>query len=157
MSIRRLLIAALLIAALSPAEVAFGCFCRIPSFPEARDAAAVVFSGRAILTDPVLQFEVLRVYKGSLGKVVEITNATDDCAYLFEFGREYLVFAKAEDSRLMTRDCMRNRPLESAEDLSLLGPGWRPSRRAPKRGRPRKATLRPPRAAELAHAAERAQ
>ena len=128
--INRIALSVLVVTSLS-ANVALGCMCRTPQFQESRATAAAVFTGRVVRNGPLVRFRVERVYKGRVRASIEVANPVGtDCAYEFELGHDYLVYANAAGSQLVTGICMRNQPIENAADLVLLGRGRRPNGRA---------------------------
>jgi hypothetical protein len=137
------------------AEAVSACVCaRTPSVIEARHNALAVFSGRVIADEYVegalypdgrpagaeltVRFQVERWWKGSFApEVVLFTGEyrADDlssisestCAYQFQVGRRYLVYADFFFGRLRAAYCSRTDNLEQAgEDLRILGRGRRP-------------------------------
>lgn len=126
------------IAALLPATApcaAPRCSCLAePQVAEAAGRADAVFSGVALsVTDSTdvdgyperrVAFRVDAAWKGAPGETVVISTGLGggDCGYPFRAGREYLVFAEAEDGALFTGICSLTSPIEEAEaELALLG------------------------------------
>jgi len=137
----------------SPREACRLCECRrSPSPREEADSADAVLRVRVtrIYIDPHawsdslrldferrnqqrrLQTEVIRVWKGTLVRRVDLFSAVDrdDCGYHLEEGGEYLVYAsQASNGRLVIPYCSRTRPIaDAAEDLVALGSGISPRR-----------------------------
>lgn len=102
-------VTALLAVAGFMASPSFACQCgHQQDVVEAFASAAVVFEGQAIAMAPVLgripetsttiplhgwRFRVLRVWKGTLGQEVEVTDDAGNCSFVFQHGASYLVFA----------------------------------------------------------------
>jgi hypothetical protein len=72
-------------------------------------------------------FEVTTIWKGAAQPEINVRVYSSDCAYHFESGKTYLVYAQqlpSPDAALVTTNCARNRELASAgEDLAVLGQG----------------------------------
>ena len=145
------IIVLLLLAATS----SFACMCGDtgPTVAEARDNALMVFSGRVadaeyregafdFMGKPAgaeltAHFRVDRWWKGEpLPDIFLFTEqyqaanysiSVVDCAYQFEIGKRYLVYAGFFLGRLRAIYCSRTSEIEKAtEDLTLLGHGRRP-------------------------------
>ncbi len=134
----------------------FACMCgETPTVAESRDNALMVFSGRvveseyrdgAIFPDGkragaelTARFTIDRWWKGSpipeIFLFTEQYQAADHsisvstCAYRFEVGKRYLVYAGFFFGRLRAIYCSRTSEIEKAsEDLKLLGKGRTPGK-----------------------------
>jgi len=130
---------ALLVMAVS--NSAWACSCVPPPPPkQALAKSAAVFAGK--VTDVKrdgfqlrVTFEVSKAWKGTKGKTVEVTTATESaaCGYGFKKGTSYLVYCYAPKAKgkkatvLSTNICTRTKTLASAKgDLKELGPGKKP-------------------------------
>lgn len=72
--------------------------------------------------------EVTKVWKGANQPTVTVATSNSDCAYNFEVGKEYLIFAEALDGQLRADSCSRSQPLATAErDIALLDALFSPS------------------------------
>ena len=72
--------------------------------------------------------EVTKVWKGVNLPAVTIATSNSTCAYSFEIGKEYLIFAEALDGQLRADSCSRSQPLATAErDIALLDALFSPS------------------------------
>jgi hypothetical protein len=104
------------------------CTCRpIPPVSGALQQADAVFLGRADTLHDQLQFRIAKYWKGAkVDTVVVIHNgAPTTCAYPFEVGRSYLVYARLVPAEtgavLLTTICTRTAPAEAAgDDMRLL-------------------------------------
>ena len=70
-----------------------------------------------------VSFQVSQVWKGPERETLEVSTATQEsaCGYVFEEGREYLIYANGRQD-LEVDLCSRTRPLsEAGADLALLG------------------------------------
>lgn len=79
----------------------------------------------------LVKFQVEQFWKGGLSE--EITIASDksrsSCAYPFEKGKSYLIFAVTYNNNLFTGLCMSNREIsKAAEELKILGKGTKPKK-----------------------------
>lgn len=130
---------------------AFACSCAgEESTEEAFQRADAVFSGEMVrggIEDPDpeddtmiggIQFRVLDAWKGVPGESVVLYGqeaayygkleegemvVASSCAYTFEEGESYLVYASRQEDGLQTGLCDRTMPLTEAErDLDVLGP-----------------------------------
>ncbi|WP_159884841.1 hypothetical protein [Paenibacillus puerhi] len=76
-------------------------------------------------------FEVSTVWKGELGKTVEVYTARSSasCGYEnFEEGKSYIVSAYLQEGQLETNICDLTKPLASAsEEVAILGDGYPPT------------------------------
>jgi hypothetical protein len=127
-----------------------------PSVAEARDNALMVFSGRVVDdeyrdgasfpdgkpagAELVARFKIDRWWKGDhLPEIFLFTEqfvaadhsiSVSDCAYRFEVGKRYLVYAGFFLGRLRAIYCSRTAEIAKAtEDLKILGNGTPPARR----------------------------
>jgi hypothetical protein len=123
--------------ALAPAEDARACSC-VSSGPPCQEAWSVdaVFSGtvhsiqvgqttdpRGVAETAVVRFTVDEPFINVAGRSVDVTvTPMSTCAYRFQTGRKYLIYArKLESGVLSTSICSRTRPIEeAAEDLRYL-------------------------------------
>ncbi|QRO00861.1 hypothetical protein JRI60_18425 [Archangium violaceum] len=114
------------------------CSCGLPTLEEAREKADLVFAGRVVdpgyeLANGLLvgkvRFEVLALYKGSVGKTVRVDlYSWGFCGFhLLPVGEELLMFAINDEDWLpgpnYTLDlCSRTNTLkDAAEDVRALG------------------------------------
>lgn len=64
--------------------------------------------------------QIFKVWKGALAsKVVLESSSLFDCAFGFEQGHQYLVFAEVREGKLFVRHCSGTIPLEEAGDYLL--------------------------------------
>lgn len=130
---------------------AYACSCSgVPSVAEGLQGSDAVFSGEMVrggIEDPDpedgtviggIQFRVLDAWKGVPGESVVLYGqeaayygeleegemvVSSSCAYVFERGERYLVYASRYEDGLQTGACDRTAPLAEAEkDLDALGP-----------------------------------
>lgn len=135
----------------SAPEICLACSCLPPPEPaEARDDAAAVFAGRVSAVErrrsasgisyQQVTMQVSTVWKGTIAHetIVYTGSGGGDCGYLFEPGRDYLIYANQADDGgppriipaggLATGICSRTRPLDrAADDLAALGPSTIPA------------------------------
>jgi hypothetical protein len=104
------------------------CVCELPlkrvslktAVSKAKADAAVVFSGKVIeIDEATVKFSVEGLWKGAPAHEIIMANGAggsivSDCAYRFELGEEYLVYASGSGAELGTNKCSRTRPLGSA-------------------------------------------
>ena len=150
----RLLLILLLVGLLpfvQPIET-FACSCLPPEPPlEALEESAAVFVGEVVSisdTEPThgsysgdvaVEFSVTTVWKGPVGKTIQIRTPWGGaaCGYRFSEGIQYLVYAYAygalESRDFRTSLCSRTRPLSSATETDLveLGEGRKPTPATP--------------------------
>lgn len=98
-----------------------------------------VFSGEVLeivdrAKDRDVTFRVGEYWKGDV--LEQITVSTDSlnssCAFHFEVGKSYLVFANLWEGSLYTAACSRNRDLKKADEvLKVLGKGETPVKKKP--------------------------
>ena len=140
-----------MVFALLTASSSLACMCgdTRPTVAEARDKALMVFSGRVVATEYrdgafdggkpagaelTAHFRIGRWWKGEplpdIFLFTEQYQAADysisvvDCAYRFEVGKRYLVYAGFFLGRLRAIYCSRTSEIDkAAEDLKLLGHG----------------------------------
>ncbi len=121
------------------AAPAAACSCASHTFTEAFDRAGLVFKGTAIdvavggspigwtSADPVMvRFDVDEVWKGEVPAEVAIETVRTEasCGFVFEEGRDYLVFVRGGRTGI----CERTASIHDAEDdLMALGSGMPPS------------------------------
>jgi hypothetical protein len=84
--------------------------------------------------DRLVKFQVKQFWKGELTE--EITVATENernsCAYPFEKGKSYLIFADTYNGKLYTGGCLPDREISrAAEELKILGEGKKPKKNKP--------------------------
>jgi len=71
----------------------------------------------------LVRLRLVRTLKGSLDATPAVFAGPGNCAFPFELGRQYLVYATSDSGRLHTTSCSRTRPLDRAgEDLAALAP-----------------------------------
>ena len=118
---------------------AAACDCGYAGAPcKAFDKTPTVFVGRVVkistidlktasgddYKDRLVSFEVERTYRGLTSKTAEVLSEwNSDCAYRFQEGLRYLVYAYPHGStgKLTTSICTRTRPIsEASEDLEYL-------------------------------------
>lgn len=142
------------------AESVSACMCGgTPSVAEARRNALAVFSGKVIAAgyqkgavhpdgkpageELTVRFQVERWWKGNLAREVvlfteqyrapDFSISVSTCAYQFEVGKRYIVYANFFFGRLRAAYCSRTAEIERAgEDLKVLGRSKRP--RSKRRG-----------------------
>lgn len=113
------------------------CSCESPATPQAAiDGADIVFSGRVIQVTTnwmsggmKFTFEVEECWKNRVDRYFFVNSGWEskDCGYLFEEGKEYLVFVHKKFTAKTDR-CSGNQLLDAAtEALAELGPGQPPS------------------------------
>lgn len=122
-------------------NIVSACSCIAPQSPlDSRNQAAAVFSGTVTtITDtgsPTMpnlrvQFDVDRVWKGSVDQTIDVTTARDSaaCGVSFAEGETYIVYASQneEDRSLRVSLCSRTALLKNAsEDVTALGNGESP-------------------------------
>jgi len=135
------------------ATSSFACMCGdTPTVGDARNNALMVFSGTLVDTEYrdgaffadgkpagaelVAHFEVDRWWKGSplpeiflfteQYQAVDHSISVSDCAFRFDVGKRYLVYAGFFFGRLRAIYCSRTAEIaKAAEDLKLLGNGSR--------------------------------
>lgn len=82
--------------------------------------------------DRLIKFQVEQIWKGALSDEITVAteNVTNSCAYPFEEGKSYLIFAVSSDRDiLMTGGCLPNREVSRAtEELKILGKGTKPKK-----------------------------
>lgn len=130
---------------------AFACSCvQVTGIPlqkqveESKLMARAVFSGKVLSVvgnmeswNLIVRFEVADLWKGNIGRNIEITTPTSSasCGYSFEEGKSYLVYAYGEvtdapKAKLMTGLCTRTRRLSKAkEDIQFLGSPLEPAKK----------------------------
>lgn len=146
---RLTVLAAITILFVGPPKIARACSCAIPPSPvEAAKGAQAVFEGKRIRrtveragdrTYARLDFEVLRVFKGTVTSTIDVYTSTDGATCgldLASDGTSYLVYAYLLPSdsilglpagKLTTNLCSRTRPSSNAaEDFTALGPASAP-------------------------------
>ena len=132
-------------------ESALACMCfGTPSVAEARRNASAVFVGKVVSSEYqkgakypggkdageelTMRFRVERWWKGNLMPEVilfteqyrgpDLSISVVNCAYQFEVGKRYIVYAGVLDGKLRAIYCSRTSEVEKArEDLRLLGRG----------------------------------
>jgi hypothetical protein len=119
------------------------CSCSLPLPPAAAaERADAVFEARveAVAADASspdsfvglvrYDLEVLRVWKGELGPVAQVSTRASGvaCGRSLTIGKVYILYAsKREDGELTDTMCSRTRLVSTAdEDLAVLGPGASP-------------------------------
>jgi len=88
-----------------------------------------VFVGKAVAAQdaPVLcgdggwtyLLDVKRVFRGNLGKTIEVSTENNSGRYPLEVGKEYLLFAKRACGALMIYGCEYSAPVEEAAPTIL--------------------------------------
>jgi hypothetical protein len=121
-----------LLAILVFAANAYPCSCAYPDFQDQMLEASLVFSGKVTAIEPAgnnqnaVQFAVIKSYKGTSEKKLEVRTAetTDACGFHFDVNQEYLVYAAGNKPEVSL--CSRTRLLkEAAGDLRNLENGER--------------------------------
>lgn len=122
---------------LLPAHTAAqGCACTTPSPQQAIDQADLIFQGTvtAVETNWIsggwkFSFQPSQSWKKTTNNVYLVNTPWEkDCGYLFEKGKEYVVFVRRKFTP-KTDSCMGNLPVEAASEvLQLLGSGKPPQR-----------------------------
>ena len=135
MNIPKLLIA-LIVSALTSEVLA--CTCLSKETPKgAYKSAANIFTGTVLSIEQSppyeirITFRVLRSYKGFVAETITVRTAFlgSECAYYFEGGKSYLVYAYGHPNSLNTSNCSRTSPIhESQEEIRSLGNGRDPSK-----------------------------
>jgi hypothetical protein len=138
------------------AQSALACMCGgTPGVAEARRNAGVVFLGEAVASEYqkgakhpdgkdageelTVRFRVERWWKGNPAaetvlfteqyRAPDLSTSIVICAYQFEVGKRYIVYASLLDGKLRANYCSRTSEVkQAAEDLRLLGRGKRPGR-----------------------------
>jgi hypothetical protein len=97
-------------------------------------SASTIFAGRVIALGEYsfygapssATFQVVEVWKGPVKETIKVVPE-GDCAYYFEAGRQYLVYANEDQTGYTVSNCSRTNILEYAvEDLQALGAGTIP-------------------------------
>ncbi len=125
-----------IVAALSMAGEALACSCAASGPPcQAAWSADAVFAGTVrsvshsqpadadtVARRTIVLFTVDEPLRNVTARSVEVAMATGTCAYRFQIGQKYLIYARTlETGRLTTSICSRTRPLDEAgEDLVYL-------------------------------------
>lgn len=137
----RILSAAAFLATLVVATSAWSCSCIAPPPPKkALEKSAAVFAGKVTAVKRQgrllrVTFAISKTWKGTKGKTVDVTTATNSaaCGYGFKKGTSYLVYCYApgknakQPAPLATNICTRTKTLASAKgDLKEIGPGKKP-------------------------------
>jgi len=121
--LRRLAARLLTVALVGAASGADACRCVEPGPAVAYRRAEAVAQVQVtkVTGNPVgpggakVQLTVSRGWKAPVGDSIEVATSTT-CAYVFEQGREYLVYLQRDEANaLITRRCMGNRPLVDAK------------------------------------------
>lgn len=114
---------------------AFACVCDLPlqrvslktAVSKAKASAGVVFSGTVIeIDEATVKFSVEGLWKGAPAQEIIMPNSAggsivSDCAYRFELGEKYLVYASGSGAGLSTNKCSRTTVLSSARaDVEVL-------------------------------------
>jgi hypothetical protein len=112
------------------------CSCLATSFEQARADSAAIFEGRVVGletdgADTVVHFRVTQAWRGVAHEeiVVRMPTSSAACAYPFQEGVVYLVYAQAAEDGLHTSLCSRTAAMddEAAEaDRQALGSGTIP-------------------------------
>ena len=111
------------------------CVCDLPmkrvslktAVSKAKADAGVVFSGKVIeIGEATIKFSVEGSWKGAPAQEIIMPNSASgsivsDCAYRFELGEKYLVYASGSGTRLDTNKCSRTTVLGNAgADVEVL-------------------------------------
>jgi hypothetical protein len=114
---------------------ALACVCDLPlkqvslktAVSKAKAGADVVFSGKVIeIDEATVKFSVEGWWKGAPAQEIIMPNSAggsivSDCAYRFELGEEYLVYASWSGAQLNTNKCSRTTMLGNAgADVQVL-------------------------------------
>jgi hypothetical protein len=115
---------------------AWACDCEPKATPqEAYAAADIVFVGKVINAETnwisggyKYIFQVERTWKMSADTLLYLkTPLEQDCGYIFEKGKRYLVYANKKFTAKETDSCSGSKTIEEAtEDLQLWGEGTTP-------------------------------
>jgi hypothetical protein len=111
------------------------CVCDLPlkrvslktAGSKAKTTARVVFSGKVIeIDEATVKFSVEGLWKGAPAQEIILPNSAggsivSDCAYRFELGERYLVYASGSGIQLNTNKCSRTTVLGNAgTDIEAL-------------------------------------
>jgi hypothetical protein len=112
-------------AALSSASPAFACKCKGDKSPInlhiERFPAVFVGIARDSIAPGVFVFEVLWSYKGITTREVRSEQSFGNCAFMFQRGRAYVVYASMLGGLPSATICSRTGPIESRlDDLAIL-------------------------------------
>lgn len=155
----RLVAVSLFVAVAMVARVAFACDClRLPELSSAvATESRVIFSGQALevvertehttrttwgggsgevrFVEKWVAFRVIDAWRGVDRDTVLVAVDNSDCAFAFEPGESYLVFADRRGSgKPFTNACMRTTRIAGAGPIiAKLGPGRSASARRPAR------------------------
>ena len=117
-----------------PSNNTYACECSSLADSIAFQQADLVFVGEVVGAETnwmsggwKFSFLVKESWKQQTGQAYVVNSEWEkDCGYIFEQGKEYLVFVNRKFTP-KTNTCMGNRPLqEAAPFLALLGPGSSP-------------------------------
>ncbi|MBI4815678.1 MAG: hypothetical protein HY791_05460 [Deltaproteobacteria bacterium] len=98
------------------------CRCPGPETPaEAFSLATLVFTGTVVELSKTVAIRVEERFKGSVPERVAVESPAPSCRYPFERARQYLVYAREVEGKVVTTICERTSPLAWAvRELSLL-------------------------------------
>jgi len=115
------------------------CRCKRPPEPkQALEQASVVFAGKVIEIKQVnrqnhVTFEVLKIWKGEIGKKVTVATSISSAACGYSFTKQgdgtYMVYCNhsKKTKQIWTNICTRTRTLaNAAKDVKELGDGRAP-------------------------------
>jgi hypothetical protein len=114
---------------------ALACTCNYSGTPQDEiERATMIFAGRVIALGDYsyygapssATFQVVEVWEGPVEETIKVVPE-GDCAYYFEVGRQYIVYATEDQTGYTVSSCSRTNILEySVEDLQALGTGTIP-------------------------------
>jgi hypothetical protein len=114
---------------------ALACTCNYyGTAQEAIEQSSMIFSGRVIALGEYsvygapssATFQVVEVWKGPVEETIHVVPE-GDCAYYFEVGQQYLVYANEDQTGYTVSSCSRTNILQYVvEDLQALGAGTIP-------------------------------
>jgi hypothetical protein len=114
------------------ATPSWACSCAALPKEELADQAKVVFTGRAVSierseTTHRVRFRVGKVYKGNVGRHVDVVTASDSaaCGCFFKEGSRYTVFGDRRREPVGTDLCSGTNPGRIDPDSWGLPPGRR--------------------------------
>jgi hypothetical protein len=125
------------------AQLVLACSCAPPPpYAKAVQQADAVFAGKVTAITPNqfgetagATFEVTRVWKGAVTETFTMTSPSPHvgmCAFPFEVGHQYVVFARGTIEALSTNICTRTREVTDKTPIpTQLGEGKKPARSGP--------------------------
>lgn len=106
-------------------ETVSACECHLPTVCQAYSRAEAVFTGSLAaysrytengVTEVRADFEVIEVYKGTVGKTVRVRFAPGECGPTLETGKRYFVYKDKDDGTPLDRYCNRTTLLSNDLD-----------------------------------------